>query len=405
MTTNIAIITPFYPIKHRNDLFEDTKAVHYLIKEFPEQTNTLIIHTFMHGFRHAWKKVKELVPLSGEYEDYLHRDDYNNQVLFFEYPLLLPKSLKVPSYLNKKYARRVMDFYDDSGNQPDVAVIHFPTYYVEFLKQLNPIIPKSIAIIHSFDIKNIKKRMDIGFWNDFFSNFDSIGFRSYPIKKEFENYLGKKKNTFMCLSGIPEQYLNSEINDSVYPMSKHINLLYAGRLDQNKNVEKTINVLNRIKTEVAFKFTVVGDGVERKRLEQLALDFNLREEINFTGSVSRDKTFELMKYSDIFIMISKKETLGLVYLEAMSAGCIVIGTRGQGIDGIVINGENGFLTSSSDEEEIYETIKYVMTLSGEEQKRIRKNAKDTVSSLSDRAVSKTYYSNICSVIQGEAVNE
>jgi len=405
MNTNIAIITPFYPIKHRNDLFEDTKAVHYLIKEFPEQTNILVIHAFMHGFRHAWKKAKKIFPVRGEYRDYLHMDDYNNQVLFFEYPLLLPKSLKVPSYLNKKYAQIVMDFYGKSGNEPDVAVIHFPTYYVELLKQLNPIIPRSIAIIHAFDIKNIKKRMDVNFWNSYFSSFDSIGFRSYSIKKEFEDFLGKHKNTFMCLSGIPEQYLATEINDVVYPTSKVINLLYAGRLDQNKNVEKTINVLNRIKTEIAFEFTIVGDGLERKRLEQLAIDSHLIDKVNFTGSISRNETFGLMKNSDIFIMLSKKETLGLVYLEAMAAGCIVIGTRGQGIDGIVIDGENGFLTSSSDEEEIYQTIRYVMTLSGKEQKRIRKNAKDTVNSFSDRAVSQKYYSNICAVMQGNAVDE
>ncbi|PVE92345.1 glycosyl transferase group 1, partial [Priestia megaterium] len=169
--------------------------------------------------------------------------------------------------------------------------------------------------------------------------------------------------------------------------------------------EKTINVLNRIKTEIAFEFTIVGDGLERKRLEQLAIDSNLVDKVNFTGSISRNETFGLMKNSDIFIMLSKKETLGLVYLEAMAAGCIVIGTRGQGIDGIVIDGENGFLTSSSDEEEIYQTIRYVMTLSGKEQKRIRKNAKDTVNSFSDRAVSKKYYSNICAVMQGNAVDE
>ena len=40
-------------------------------------------------------------------------------------------------------------------------------------------------------------------------------------------------------------------------------------------------------------------------------------------------------------MISSPETFGLAYLEAMARGNIVIGTKGWGIDGIVIDGENG----------------------------------------------------------------
>lgn len=49
-----------------------------------------------------------------------------------------------------------------------------------------------------------------------------------------------------------------------------------------------------------------------------------------------------MLASDCFIMISKNEAFGLVYLEAMSAGCITIASRGEGFDGVIIHGVNGF---------------------------------------------------------------
>ena len=45
---------------------------------------------------------------------------------------------------------------------------------------------------------------------------------------------------------------------------------------------------------------------------------------------------------NVWIMISKNETFGLVYLEAMARGCITIGSRNQGIDGVINHGVNGF---------------------------------------------------------------
>ena len=47
--------------------------------------------------------------------------------------------------------------------------------------------------------------------------------------------------------------------------------------------------------------------------------------------------------SDVFVLPSVNETFGMVYLEAMSQGCIPIGTSGEGIDGIIENGKNGYL--------------------------------------------------------------
>ncbi|MCS0670395.1 glycosyltransferase [Cytobacillus firmus] len=394
----IVFITPFYPIKHRNDLFEDTKAVYYLLKSFAKENDVLIIHSFMHGFKYAWKKLTSVIPIKVHYKDFLHVDDYGNNVLFFENLLLLPKSIKTFQYFNKKYAELFNSYCIEEEYCPEIGVVHFPTYYVDFLGSVKKF-PKTIAVLHSFDIKNIKTRKNIEYWKGYFKNFTSIGFRSYVIKKEFENIFGYVDNTFMCLSGIPEEYISIELKDSTYNISDNINIIFAGRLDHNKNVAKSILALDKIKKKVKFSFTIVGDGEEKKNLEEMTLKFRLEDQINFTGKISREKTFKLMQKADIFIMVSKKETLGLVYLEAMAAGCLVIGTKGQGIDGIIVDGENGFLTDSSDENTIYQTIDRVINLSPNEQRKIRENAKNTVKSLSDTSLSKEYYSNICSVIR------
>ena len=63
---------------------------------------------------------------------------------------------------------------------------------------------------------------------------------------------------------------------------------------------------------------------------------------------------------DAFVLASYSETFGVVYIEAMYAGLPVIGIRGQGIDGVVKDGENGFLATPRDVEDLVEKIEYII---------------------------------------------
>ena len=65
----------------------------------------------------------------------------------------------------------------------------------------------------------------------------------------------------------------------------------------------------------------------------------------------------MLKQHDVFIMISKNETFGLVYLEAMAVGCITIASRQEGFDGIIKHGYNGFLCEAGNQEELEKLIK------------------------------------------------
>lgn len=54
----------------------------------------------------------------------------------------------------------------------------------------------------------------------------------------------------------------------------------------------------------------------------------------------------------LWFMVSENETLGLVYLEVMAQGCIPVGSRGEAIDGIIVDGRNGFLVNPNNEEDL-----------------------------------------------------
>lgn len=393
MKKHITIITPFYPITHRNDIFEDTKAIYYLVKEKPEHVDLTIVHSYVHSFRNLLKYVFGVLPLKKRYEEYLHKDYYGNDVLFFQNMLFLPKTINISEYFNSKYEKLYSDYIQKKKIEDNsIVVVHFPTYYKKFISKRHW--QKKIAVIHAFDLKNIKNRKNLEYWSDYFNQFDSIAFRSYRLRQEFESLLGVIKNSFICLSGIPANYVTKSKEKIQRNCNGSFKILYVGRLDSNKNVKNSILALTSTYIKQEIVFNVIGEGSEKKNLLKVVKKYSLEENVKFLGVLQRDEVFKMMCKSDVFIMVSKKETLGLVYLEAMAAGCIVIGSKGQGIDGIIRNGENGFLVNPNNINEISSTLEYISKLSDFEKGEIIKNSQKTVENLTDSEVSKEYFKNI-----------
>jgi glycosyltransferase involved in cell wall biosynthesis len=113
-------------------------------------------------------------------------------------------------------------------------------------------------------------------------------------------------------------------------------LLYVGRLGAEKEIDRIKPVLASIP---GARLAIVGDGPYR---EQLVAEF-AGTPTNFVGYLAGQTLASAYASADAFIFPSRTETLGLVLLEAMAAGCPVVAARSGGIPDIVTDGENGFL--------------------------------------------------------------
>lgn len=122
-----------------------------------------------------------------------------------------------------------------------------------------------------------------------------------------------------------------------------------------KKIHINIKALAEVK-DYKWKYTIVGDGSERKRLKQLCIDLGIERNVEFCGWLSAEKVKERLDQSQVFIMVSKPETLGIAYLEAMSQGNIIIGAKNWGIDGVVNHGKNGFLVEPDNVEDLKEVL-------------------------------------------------
>lgn len=112
--------------------------------------------------------------------------------------------------------------------------------------------------------------------------------------------------------------------------------LYVGRLSPEKEIQQLWPVLQKIPNS---RLALVGDGPFRPELEKIFAGTNT----HFVGYLQGDRLAEAFASSDAFLFPSRTETLGLVLLEAMAAGCPVIAANAGGIPDIVTHGQNGYL--------------------------------------------------------------
>ncbi|MGF1934855.1 MAG: glycosyltransferase family 4 protein [Nostoc sp. ChiQUE02] len=113
-------------------------------------------------------------------------------------------------------------------------------------------------------------------------------------------------------------------------------LLYVGRLSAEKEIERIKPILEAIPEA---RLALVGDGPHRQALQKHFSGTNTY----FVGYLMGQELGSAFASADAFIFPSRTETLGLVLLEAMAAGCPVVAARSGGIPDIVTDGVNGYL--------------------------------------------------------------
>lgn len=168
---------------------------------------------------------------------------------------------------------------------------------------------------------------------------------------------------------IDEYQKKMDLNVARKRLSERINLnltgkkilLTIGRLVERKGHAWFIDRVMPLLDE-SFIYLIVGDGEQRKNMEELIISKNLQKRVFLLGKVDDEYKIELLRLADVFIMpnIEVKndpEGFGIVALEAAAAGLPTVATDIQGIRDAVKDGESGFLVSSMDKDLFVSLIK------------------------------------------------
>ena len=125
-------------------------------------------------------------------------------------------------------------------------------------------------------------------------------------------------------------------------------ILFAGRLLANKNVDVLLGALASMKKELpGLCCRIVGEGPERSRLESLSIDLGLAENVIFHDYFPGAAIYGVMKSTKVLALPSEREGFGIVALEANACGVPVVTADhpDNATRHLIIAGENGFLTN------------------------------------------------------------
>ena len=380
---DILIVTPYYPYPEKKNLVKNTNVVHTLSTNKEADTRITVIYYYLRRKMDAVKSLNRLLRINS-YQDCLYQDDRGNDVLLFENPGFFPYREATLSLFNKKYIKLLNTYLIDRQINADLLIVHFPVIYTNFADYIPA--KKKIAVYHASDTANAKR---IAKSIQFAHHYQEVGFRSKQIENKLLPDI-QPMNHFICMSGVPDDMINYAYANRPWKKDGILRIVTAGKLIERKNIRNVLQALSMLPTSVNYQYTIIGDGEERVNLEKTALDLGIAEHVVFTGNLPREEVFNRLREMDLFVLVSWRETLGLVYLEALSNGDLVIASKGRGIDGMIEDGNGMFFVEPEDVQTLCDVIEKIDGMDATAIQKMRDANYRFISQYTDSEMSRLY---------------
>jgi glycosyltransferase involved in cell wall biosynthesis len=155
---------------------------------------------------------------------------------------------------------------------------------------------------------------------------------------------------------LPIEVIPNAIDLSVFtpPLRRSPNgipcLLFVGRFNAFKNVEKLVDAVANLKDLGVedFELHLIGEGERRPVVERAVVAKGLTRQVQFLGWIDRERLVERYRQADIFVTATTWEGMPNTVLEGMACGLPVIATRASGLEELIRDGVNGYLVDIND---------------------------------------------------------
>jgi glycosyltransferase involved in cell wall biosynthesis len=204
-----------------------------------------------------------------------------------------------------------------------------------------------------------------------------ISLSQYTKNKILENNKNLKTNIFVINPAIdiekfkPQNIKKEVLSKYKLPSNKKI-ILTTCRLaksEKYKGYDRVIQALPKILEQVPDTiYTVIGDGDDMEDVKKIIEELNLKGKVYLLGAIKNEFVSEILNVADLFVMPSKGEGFGIVFIEALACGVPVIAGNKDASKEALLNGELGILVDPDNVDEIAEAI--IKVLKGEAPKHL-----------------------------------
>jgi glycosyltransferase involved in cell wall biosynthesis len=203
--------------------------------------------------------------------------------------------------------------------------------------------------------------------------------KHYPLKFQHAICVSAASRNVLVDAGVPvshariihtgldvRHYLNGGEQHSLDHEDEKLNLLYAGRIYPEKGIDTVIEALIKLvysQGKRDIRLSVAGSGsVEyEEHLRQFVDQAGLSDYVSFLGWISPEAMPGLLRRFDVLLLPSIwPEPFSRAVLEGMITELVVVATRTGGTPEIIVDGENGFLFTPNDPEDLAKKIAHLM---------------------------------------------
>ena len=354
---NIFLIPSWYPTKDRpisgiftkeqSIMISDDSEINIhasIVEELPLSPKNIKL-----SLRNIIKKIKFKSTNNNVNKSYVeHRD-----ISFVWNNILLNGNLNKQIYLHKKYLQSLIN----EGIKIDIIHAHvsYPAGYIAYILSKEFKLPYMITEHMSpfpfesyINNKNILKKIIISI-----ENADKVIAVSKSLKKDISKYLPSKQIKVVPNFIDESKYVNSKTTKD------KIVFLTVGSLSNQKGTDLLINAVALVKDSIKdAKFIIIGDGPNKSEYKKLVNELKISNLLEFKGTILRDKIVNEFNKCDIFVLPSRHESFGIVYIEALAMGRPIIATKCGGPE-MIVNDLNGLLINTDDIYSLSKAIVYM----------------------------------------------
>jgi L-malate glycosyltransferase len=180
---------------------------------------------------------------------------------------------------------------------------------------------------------------------------DAVTAVSHQLKEDTEQLLKTQKEIIPVHNFVDERVYyrrdnNSELKKTYGIQDDEKVIVHISNFRPVKRIQDVIKAFSLIRKELPSKLLLIGNGPELTVACEQVRELNIEDDVLFLGK--QENVGELFSICDLKLLLSEKESFGLVLLEAMACGVPVIGTRIGGIPEVIVDGETGYMVEVGD---------------------------------------------------------
>ena len=256
-------------------------------------------------------------------------------------------------WVRKKMLLKVFQRYLKTHEFPDIIYAHF-LYNISCAVYLKEKYHIPLVGMEHWSVLNKEKlpvyarfRGQIAY-----QGADKIIAVSESLKQQIYKHF--HKDSVVVHNMVAGEYINKSLPNNKFTGT--FRLVAVGSLIHRKGFDILLNALSLLDADhIKWSLSIIGEGIERTRLQELIFTLNLGAKVQLLGSKTKGEVISILDQSDIFVFPSRSENFSVAVLEALSRGLPVIATICGGIKEC-INESNGILVPVEDSQALAKAI-------------------------------------------------